>query len=246
MLLELYLLYAFALNMGLALAAPRARSGTTSSFSRKYKKLLVFGASGGTGREIVRQALARGFQVTAFVRNPSKLGIEHPALTVLQGDVRDAARVASAVQGQDAVLSALGHRAYYALDAPQTHSTRAISRAMEAHAVSRFICVTSLGLGDSAGRLGLVYSLFVLPFVLPLYFWDKAGQERALHASALEWTIVRPGALVNAPARGRLRHGRGVGSYLFTVRIARADVAAFMLDQLASNAYVRQTPGVSW
>ena len=246
MLLDLYLLYVVALNVGLALAAPRALAGAAAAHSRACKRILVFGASGGTGREIVRQALERGFQVTAFVRDPAKLGIEHPSLAVCRGDVRDAAAVARAVQGQDAVLSALGHRAYYALGGPQTRSTRAIAQAMTTHAVSRLICITSLGLGDSAGRLGLLYSLFVLPVVLPLYFWDKAGQERALHASSLEWTIVRPGALVNAPVRGRVRHGARVGSYLFTARVSRADVAAFMLDQLESDAYVRQTPGVSW
>ena len=64
--------------------------------------------------------------------------------------------------------------------------------------------------------------------------------------SRTDWIIVRPGALTNGAPRGRYRHGVGVGSYLRTVRISRADVAAFMLDQLTNATYVAATPGVSW
>lgn len=110
--------------------------------------------------------------------------------------------------------------------------------------LTRLVCVTSLGLGDSVGRLGLFYTLFVLPTVLPFYLWDKTRQERQIARSEREWILVRPGRLTDGPAGGRVRHGRGVGNFLLTRSIARADVAAFMLDQLESNAYLREATGV--
>jgi putative NADH-flavin reductase len=81
--------------------------------------------------------------------------------------------------------------------------------------------------------------------VLPFYYWDKTRQERLIAGSSVEWIIVRPGLLTNAEKSGRYRHGFDVGSFLWTVRISRADVADFMLDQLESDAYLRTAPGVS-
>jgi uncharacterized protein YbjT (DUF2867 family) len=94
--------------------------------------------------------------------------------------------------------------------------------------------------------MGLYYTFFVIPLILPFYFWDKTRQERLLARSAVEWVIVRPGVLTNRDGKGQYRHGRRVGSFLLTVRIARADVAAFMLDQLAPDASLRTATGVSW
>jgi uncharacterized protein YbjT (DUF2867 family) len=93
--------------------------------------------------------------------------------------------------------------------------------------------------------MGLYYTLFVIPLILPFYFWDKTRQERAVQNSIVDWTIVRPGALTNGAGRGRRRHGRRVGSFLWTARVPRADVAAFMLDQLASDSYLRAAPGIA-
>jgi putative NADH-flavin reductase len=82
--------------------------------------------------------------------------------------------------------------------------------------------------------------------VLPFYFWDKARQERLIAQSAVSWVIVRPGALTDGARRGQYRHGRHVGSFVRTVRISRADVADFMLNQLTDNTYLRSAAGVSW
>jgi nucleoside-diphosphate-sugar epimerase len=172
--------------------------------------------------------------------------VEHPRLRVVQGNVLDPGTVETAMRGQEAVLCALGHRRYLYPAHILSDGTRNILRAMIAHGTRRLVCETSLGLGDSAGRLGLFYTLFIVPLVLPLYFWDKARQERAIAGSAVEWVIVRPGALNNGDRRGRVQHGREVGSLLRTVRISRADVAAFMLSQLGSDMYLRGAPGVCW
>lgn len=245
-LLTLFLLYATALSVGLAFAGHRSRTVPPEAAAPRPRstRLLIVGATGGTGRELVAQALERGYAVTALVRDPSRLTISHPQLTVVRGDVLDEGSVDAAMRGQEAVVSALGHKRYLTPTRILSDGSRNILRAMEAHGVARFVCETSLGIGDSAGRLGLYYTFFTIPVVLPFYFWDKTRQERIIAASDREWIIVRPGVLTNAEKRGRYRHGLTVGSFLWTVRISRADVADFMLDQLESDAYLRTAPGV--
>jgi uncharacterized protein YbjT (DUF2867 family) len=85
-----------------------------------------------------------------------------------------------------------------------------------------------------------------IPFILPFYFWDKTRQEGLIAASKTEWVIVRPGALTNGAKRGAYRHGPDVGSFVWTVRISRADVADFMLNQATDDTYLGAAPGVCW
>jgi putative NADH-flavin reductase len=206
-------------------------------------KVVVIGASGGTGRRLVEQALERGHRVTAFVRQARRLPLEHEALTVAVGDVLDPSSLARAVAGTDAVLCALGHKRWYP-NRILSEGTRNLVAAMKAGGARRLVCETSLGVGDSFGRLGLYYTLFVVPFILPFYYFDKLRQERVVRASGLEWVIVRPGVLTNGPARGRYRHGPRVGHWVLTLRVSRGDVARFMLDQLADDTYLHASPGI--
>lgn len=247
-LLVLFLAYALALSIALARAGYRTKTPhqARAAHAGPIARVLIVGATGGTGRELLRQALERGYAVTALVRNPARLDVVHPQLTVMRGDVLDEAAVDAAVRGQDAVISALGHRRYFRPTRILSGGTSHIVRAMQAHAVRRFVCESSLGIGDSAGRMGVYYTVFVIPVILPFYYWDKTRQERAIAASDVDWVIVRPGALTNARPRGRVRHGPRIGSVVRTVRISRADVAAFMLDQLTSDTYVRSAVGVCW
>jgi putative NADH-flavin reductase len=208
--------------------------------------LLIIGASGGTGRALVEQALALGHSVTAFVRNPAKLRITHECLMTLKGNVLDEESLHRAVQGKDAVLSALGHKRWFMKTTILSRGTKNIISAMEKHGVKRFICETSLGVGNSRGRLGLYYTLFVIPFITYFYFKDKGRQEQLIKESSLDWVIVRPGQLTNGRKRGVYRHGEGIGSYIFTVRISRADVADFMLRQLADDSYLRRTVALAY
>lgn len=246
-LLLLFISYAIVLAAALARAGYRSQAASSSGARRSQpSRILIVGATGGTGRQLVTQALERGHEVTALVREPSKLQVVHPRLTVVQGDVLDEGSVDAAMRGQEAVLSALGHKRYFYPTRILSEGTRNILRSMETHGVSRLVCETSLGIGDSAGRMGLYYTLFVVPVILPFYFWDKTRQERLIAESNVEWVIVRPGVLTNGDKRGRLRHGLHVGSFLLTVRISRADVADFMLNQLTSDEYLRAAPGVCW
>lgn len=246
-LLLLFLLYAISLSVALAYGGSRRTTAPPGvAAGRPPTRILIIGATGGTGRQLVKQALERGYAVTALARDPSKLGVDHPRLRVVRGNVLDYASIDAAVQGQEAVISALGHKRYVYPTRILSEGTRNLLRAMEAHGVSRFVCETSLGIGDSAGWMGLYYTLFVIPVILPFYFWDKTRQERRIAMSPVKATIVRPGALTNGAKRGAVKHGRHVGSLLWTPRVSRADVADFMLNQLVDDTYVGRAPGVSW
>jgi putative NADH-flavin reductase len=245
-LLSLFALYAITLSVVLARAGYRSRVIPSGGAPRKPPaRILIIGATGGTGRQLVAQALERGYMVTALVRVPSRVQVNHPQLKVLPGDVLDYASVEAAMRGQEAVVSALGHKRFFYPTHILSEGTKNILKAMETQGVMRLVCQTSLGIGDSAGRMGLYYTLFTIPVVLPFYFWDKTRQEQTIAESNVEWVIVRPGVLTNAGKRGRYHHGRHVGSFFGTVRISRADVANFMLDQLTSDMFLRTAPGVA-
>jgi putative NADH-flavin reductase len=127
-----------------------------------------------------------------------------------------------------------------------TNGTRNIVKAMEKLGVKRFVCESSLGVGDSGGELGLLYTYVLIPLFLRGLFADKEVQEKIIRESTLNWVIVRPAALTNGPRRESYRHGRNIGHWLFTRQISRSDVADFMLKQLTEKKYLHQTPGVSY
>jgi putative NADH-flavin reductase len=209
-------------------------------------QILVIGATGGTGREIVKQALERGHDVVALARNPAKVTTKHERLRVAQGDVMDRASIEAALAGCVAVVCALGHKRWLGPSKILSEGTRNIVAAMEKHGVERLVVESALGVGDSIGRLGLYYTLFTIPFILPFYWYDKERQERVVRASSRAWVIVRPGQLTNGRRRGMYKHGLRVGNYLWSVSISRADAADFMLNQLAETPYLRQAPGVCY
>ena len=245
-----YVAYAAALSGAFWQNGVRNSSGQAAAApGPKPASVLIVGATGGTGRELVTQALERGYLVTALARDPAAVQINqinNARLRVVQGDVLDYPSLESAVKGHEAVLCALGHKQYFRPTHILSKGTGNLLRAMNAQGVRRLVCETALGIGSSAGRMGLYYTFFVLPIILPFYFWDKTRQEQAIAASLADWVIVRPGALTDGARRGRYRHGADIGSFLMTVRISRADVADFMLNQLTDNTYLKAAPGVCW
>lgn len=241
-----FLLYAIALSAVLARAGLCSRVPSSSDVPRsRPARILIIGATGGTGRQLITQALERGYAVTALVRNPAKLQIRHPQLKIHPGDVLNYASVEAAMRGQEAVVSALGHKRFFYPTRILSEGTKNIIKAMAAHGVMRLVCQTSLGIGDSVGRMGLYYTFFTIPVILPFYFWDKTRQERIIAKSNVAWVIVRPALLTNAGKRGRIRYGPRAGSYLWTMRVSRADVADFMLKQLESDTFLRTATGAA-
>ncbi len=209
-------------------------------------KLLIIGGTGGTGHQLISQALEQGHSLTAFVRNPQKLNIVHQNLTVVKGNILDFEKVQEVVKGQDTVISALGHKKFFIKTTILSRGTTNIVNAMEKHNVYRLICITSLGINDSRFKLGLYYTLFVIPFIIFFYFIDKAKQENIIRSSKLNWTIVRPGQLTNGKKRSTYKHGVNVGNYLLTKMISRSDVAHFILSQLSGSTYLHKAPGVTY
>jgi putative NADH-flavin reductase len=148
--------------------------------------ILIIGSTGGTGRQLVIQALDRDHNVTAFARNPSKIKINHNRLKVIKGNVMNVDSLRNAMIEQNIVLCALGHKRWLYPTKILSEGTRNIIAAMKENGVKRLICETSLGLGETIGKMGIYYTFFVIPFILPFYFWDKRKQEKIIHSSDLD------------------------------------------------------------
>ena len=202
--------------------------------------ILIIGGTGGTGKQLIIQGLEKGHQVTALVRDPRKVKITHPSLQILKGDVLQPHTLQKAFKGQEAVLSSLGHKKFFIPTSILPRGTQNIVSAMQDNGVRRLICITALGINDSRFKLGLYYTLFVHPFILFFYFRDKEKQEKLIMNTDLDWTIVRPGQLTNGKRRERYKHGQGLGHYVLTKMISRADVAHFVIHVLENNLYVKK------
>jgi putative NADH-flavin reductase len=207
-------------------------------------QVLVFGASGATGREIVTQALDLGHSVNAFVRDPRKLDINHARLGLSVGDVTQYAIVERAAEGQDAVMSALGSGSSLRSHPALADGIQNIIRAMDHAGVRRLVYLSMLGVGKSDRQLGFVDRYIVLPLLLRNVVADHAREEALIRRSTLEWVIVRPPRLTNGPYTGRYRSGEDVREGKPSASISRADVADFMVKQLAEDRYVHRTPAV--
>ena len=202
-------------------------------------KIALFGATGGTGQQLLAQAIKSGHQVTALVRDPAKLDRKNSALTVIAGNVLQPADVDKVVSGADAVICSLGNTSNNP-DMMVTQGTRNIIDAMQRLNVRRLLVVSSLGVGDSKDQVPFFFKV-LMKTALRKTMEDKEAQEAAVRASRLDWTIVRPGGLTNDPPTGTYR----VGADLTAGRITRADVADFILKELTRNEYIQQTPGIT-
>jgi putative NADH-flavin reductase len=211
----------------------------------KNMKIIIFGSTGGTGRQIVKQALEQGYKVTAFARSPEKLDQEHENLEVIKGNVLEFASVERAIQGQDAVLCSLGMSAMMDKSRVRANGTKNIIRAMEKNGVKRLICESALGVGDSYDILPWYYKYFMIPVFLRHVYADHNIQENYIKDSQLDWTIVRPAALTNGEHTGSYQHGFTAKNKTITLKISRADTAYFMLKQLTDNNYLHKTPCIS-
>ncbi|MBK4728450.1 SDR family oxidoreductase [Oxynema sp. CENA135] len=208
-------------------------------------KLIIFGATGTVGRQVVEQALTQGHLVTAFARNPHRLEIEHPQLSRVRGDVMEFSVVKQAIQGQDAVVCVLGSGKKLT-GTVRSRGTQQIIRAMEATGVRRLICQSTLGAGDSWGSLNFYWKYIMFGLILRDVFADHEKQEHYVRQSQLDWTIVRPGAFLDGERTGRYRHGFPGTDRSSQLKISRADIADFILKQLADNTYLHQAPSLSY
>lgn len=208
-------------------------------------KVVILGATGRTGRELVIQALELGHNVTAFVRDPLKLKIDHEKLAVVQGNMLDAASLENAIAGQDAVISALGSPGL-GKSTDLSEGTANIIRVMDKTGVKRLIFESTIGIDDSEDHAPWLARKFFFPVVLKNVFADKEMQERYIKASDLDWTIVRPARLTNGKRTGKYRVDKEINENAVSRTISRADAAEFMLKQLSDDSFIRKTPSVSY
>jgi len=202
-------------------------------------KLLVLGATGGTGREILAQALERSHDVTVLARDPSKVSLRHARLRMLKGSLpEDAAALEEAVAGQGAVISSLGKGNSLKSGGLIARSMPAIVSAMEKAGVRRLIVVSALGVGETRRDAPAIPRLMQRTLLADL-FADKLAGEAVLKRSRLEWTIVYPSILTNGARTSGYRHGERL-ELRGLPRISRADVAEFVLLQLTDPSYVRK------
>lgn len=170
--------------------------------SEPRPKILVLGATGGTGRLIVAQSLARGYDVTALVRSPGKAK-SLPGAKLVVGDARDPKVLREALGGRDAVVSALGTPASPFREVTLlSEVTRTLVGAMRDEGVARLVAVTGIGAGDSRGHGGFAFDRLILPLLLRHVYADKDRQEDIVRQSGLDWVLVRPTVLSNKPGRG--------------------------------------------
>jgi uncharacterized protein YbjT (DUF2867 family) len=202
-------------------------------------KIGVFGATGGTGKCLVEQALAEGHDLTALARNPEALGA-NAGPRVVQGDALDPAAVSQVVAGVDAVVCILGLPKGEGTSVSE--GTRNICQAMQEHGVNRLVAVTVMGLGDSKDKAGF-FGKVLLPYVLKKRFEDRIRQEEVVIGSGLDYTIVRPTRLEDGPRTGEYSAGPDTRTKISS-RVNRADVAEFILRQLGDSTYSRQAVSI--
>ncbi len=208
-------------------------------------RILIVGASRGTGLETVRKALAAGHSVRALARSASTIPIEDEKLEKVTGDATDKTALLNALEGVDAVIVTLGAAPSASTTISGTRlfstATRALVDTMKETGVRRLVAVTGIGAGESRGHGGLLYDWVIFPLVLKRVYDDKDVQEQIIRQSGLDWTIVRPGLLTNGPATGQYRALLDPSEWR-AGQISRADVADFLVREVAERKYAGQAP----
>ena len=213
------------------------------STAQVIKKYVIFGATGNTGLQLVSQSLAKGHQVTAYVRNPDKLLAAVPEAknaNIIKGELDNLEEMEKAIRGQDAVLVALGGRGLLSRDTTCSVGTKAIIDIMEKTGVSKISVCSSFGVGP--GNRALIP--WILRVILYNALADKDVQEDHIIKSNLDYTIVRPPQLVDDAPKGNIQ--AVFEGALPTMKISRADVASFMLSSLFEEKYSKKAVSISW
>ena len=204
-------------------------------------KVLVIGATGGTGRQIVREAAARGHEVVALVRSTAKAA-DLAGARLVQGDALDEAALFRALEGCGGVISSLGTAlSPFKPVSLLSSATTVLIAAMKRQGVRRLVCITGVGAGDSRGHGGFFYDRMLLPLLLRNVYADKDRQEAVVRASGLDWVLVRPTFLTDKPGRGAVRAATDLAG-IHGGSIARADVATFVVGQLTDDTWLGRTP----
>ena len=206
-------------------------------------KLLIFGATGGVGIELVKQALQKNHEVTAFVRNSEKLHVlKSSNLHFQQGNIMNSKQVNHAIQNQDAVICVIGDGK---VGKVRSIGTKHIIEGMNKAAIKRLVCQTTLGLGESYGNLNYIWKHIMFGFLLKKAFQDHKRQEQIITNSDLDYIIVRPSALTDGDITQNYKVDFDGSVKNLKLKISRADVADFILSQLDENFNIGKTISIS-
>jgi putative NADH-flavin reductase len=209
-------------------------------------KITVFGATGRTGREIVKLALDREYNAVAFVRDPQKVDIENSRLSVVQGELSDRETIKTAIQESDCVLSALGPTGSPS-DEELSDGIANILSAMEECGVKRFIVLSTTSAQDLLDRDGFRFKMRrdMIKRGRPTTYEQIVKYSQLVRDSNSDWTLVRIASLLtNKPLSKHVRAGY-LGKDALGSKLSRADLAWFMLEQIDSTEYIRKAPAVS-
>jgi putative NADH-flavin reductase len=208
-------------------------------------KIAVFGSSGNVGKLLVGQALAEGYDVVAYARNPSKLTMRHDHLTIIQGELSDEAMIEHTVTGVDAVISVMGPSGK-SEGTPITQGMRYIIAAMQKHGIRRLIALSTASSKDPNDKLGIKIRtmIAVVKTTSPDAYADIVSWSEVIRASNLDWTLARVLLLNDKQKTGNVRTGYPGRNELGT-QVSRADLADFMLKQVTDTKYIRQAPVVT-
>ena len=210
-------------------------------------RVLIIGATGPTGQQLVTQAAAAGHVVAALVRDAARARFT-TSVRKAEGDVLDPDSLARAVADQEAVVCSLGSGVTGPFKQMTLLSVGTVNlvTAMKQAGVNRLVCITGIGAGESKGHGLWWYNWLVQPLLLRGVYQDKDRQEAVVRSSGLDWTLVRPSGLTNGPAKGlasvrALTDLTGVQAGF----IRRADVAAFCLREMTDGRYRQQAPVIT-
>jgi putative NADH-flavin reductase len=211
-------------------------------------RLTIFGASGQTGRHLLTQALDAGHDVTAVVRDPTRLPLRHQRLQVLAADVLDSAAIAPAVAGADAVLSALGPHPPRNRSSIMSAATASILEAMRTTGTSRLVVISAAPVATDDHGTTLPERLVARPLLRALLgglYADMATMEDTIRRSGVDWTILRPPWLSDGPRTGSYRQAKDA-NLRGGARISRADLADAILASLDDPDTIKATIAIGY
>ncbi|KOY14916.1 NAD(P)-dependent oxidoreductase [Paenibacillus xylanivorans] len=201
--------------------------------------IIIFGATGRTGNELLLRALEAGHTVTAFVRNPSKISVSHRNLNVEKGEATRYSDINDVLSKEkyDAVFSALGAKGMFKRDLPLIDAMKNIVRAAENNEIGKLIHVSFIGVHPDAGKLGFLYK-YIIPTFMTNLLRDHREKDAIVNSSKLNWILIQPPVLTSDAYNGKYIHEAEIhGDNSRKLKLSRSNLAEFMLKLANDNTY---------
>jgi putative NADH-flavin reductase len=203
-------------------------------------KILLLGATGPSGQELLKKAIEKGYEVSVLVRDPAKLKPTTESINIIKGDVSDVQLLREAASGCEVVISALGTGKSLKSNGLITMAVSNLIPVMKEKNISRLIMISAFGVGETFKQANFIQRLIFKTFLRNIYADKKRGDE-LVRNSGLEWTLVYPTLLTNKTYSGKYTTGEKL-KMKGMPKIARADLAEFMINEIKDRNYVRKSP----